>query len=84
MKYRITHGSVPAYCEVNGLSFIYFADGKLPGHREPGDAYWQALPMEVKSAVSLDFTVLFTLPIEKRGEYCATMEPYDVEVEERP
>lgn len=79
MKYLITHGSVPAYCEVNGLSFIYFAEGKLPGHREPGDHYWQELPTEVKAAVNRDFGMLFSIPLSERGKAVAAMIPYEVE-----
>jgi len=81
MKYRITHGSVPAYCEVNGVSFIFFADNKLPGHLEPGDRHWQDLPTEVKAAVCRDFGMLFSLPIGKRGDAVAAMVPYEIEVE---
>ena len=60
-------------------SFIYLSTGKPP-EKGCGDSIaWSDLPTAVQEQIDAHFAVVFTIPIEKRGEYLSELKPWAVE-----
>lgn len=86
MIYTIKPGNIAAVCNVihndKETSFIYMADGKLPvtltKHEKDETAAFLTMPMVVRAAVNKHFGTMFALPLERRGEYLKSLQPWQV------
>lgn len=73
MKYTIKQGNIASIIKVNDKRFCYLKKGMicylyLPDE-DKGIRVFEALPEKVKKAVKDQFNQIFSLPVEKRGEY---------------
>lgn len=90
MKYKIIPGIaalVAVECEAFPLryghrrsDFIFLAEGKQPVAGMGDPIKWGDLPHKVQSEINKHFATVFALPVERRGEYLKSIQPWDVEV----
>jgi len=87
MKYTIKHGSIAACQQVTdengkGFDLIYLRDSVtvegVRGTEQDGVNRFNALPIEVRAAVNMQFGIVFSLPIEQRGEFCKNSQSFSV------
>lgn len=70
--------SFPERYGSKSTAFIYMAEGK-PIERGVGDPIeFSNLPAEVQASIEAHFSAVFAMPVEERGEYLATLTPWEV------
>ncbi len=83
MNYTIKPGNIAAVCNVmhdgKEQSFIYMAPNRIPvtSPHESTEEF-NALPLAVRASVNKHFGTIFALPVDRRGEYLKSLQPWDV------
>lgn len=66
----------------NGVDFIFFKVGDLPGRKTPGDQAWQDLPSRVQATIIDQFQLIFGVSnVERTPSFLASFPPIDIEIE---
>lgn len=81
--YSIHHGNIAACCTVTTvtgeeINLIYESASRCPVTLTRGDeeAAFKALPLKVREAVNRQFSEVFSLPLEQRGDWVKAQNPF--------
>ena len=82
MNYTLKVGNIASvlYVTPQGgktLDCIYLAEN-MPVMVQPNNTL-EGLPLAVRAAVNKHFGTMFSLPLERRGAYIKSLEPWEVE-----
>lgn len=86
MKYKITWSNIACiiHVDVDGrrYDFICMNESKTEAYPDGNLRVdiWDNFPLEVRAAVNKQFGVIFSLPVEKRAEYIANFQAFEIEV----
>lgn len=87
MKYKISWSNISAiiHVDVDGrrYDFIYMAECKTEAYPDGNLRVdiWDNFPLEIRAAVNKQFGVIFSMPVEKRGNFIANFMPFEIEVD---
>lgn len=75
---HVTCETFPERYGSKSTAFIYMAEGK-PIERGIADPIeFGDLPADVRASIEAHFDAVFALPVEDRGEYLATLTPWEI------